>query len=102
MLIAGSQIELSRRSGVPLRTLVAYLRGENEPKLSAAAAIAHAVAVSLDWLATGVPTPILSVASSEDAGEVERLVTCGALDDALFRRFGLRPRQTDNQQGIQA
>lgn len=40
-------------SGVPERTLANYLAGKSEPSVLRLAAIAGAVGVSVDWLATG-------------------------------------------------
>lgn len=51
--LAGSGDELSRRSGVPRRTLESYLSGRSEPKATNLAAIANAVGASLDWLIVG-------------------------------------------------
>lgn len=49
----GSGDELSRRSGIPRRTLENYLSGRSEPKASAISAIAIAADVTTDWLITG-------------------------------------------------
>jgi len=51
--IAGSGDELSRKSGLPRRTLENYLSGRSEPKATAILAIANAAEVSSDWLLTG-------------------------------------------------
>jgi transcriptional regulator with XRE-family HTH domain len=51
--ISGGQSEVSKRSGVPLGSLNHYLKGR-EMKLSAAAAIARACNVSVDFLASGL------------------------------------------------
>lgn len=53
----GSGDELSRRSGIPRRTLENYLSGRSEPKASAISAIAIAADVSTDWLITGLEPP---------------------------------------------
>ena len=48
----GGGSELSRRTGIPRRTLENYLTGR-EPQTSRIAQIAEAAGVSLDWLITG-------------------------------------------------
>jgi len=50
---AGGNKAVSTRSGIPLSTLTTYLAGR-DMKASAAAKIAHACSVSVDWLLTGV------------------------------------------------
>ena len=49
----GSGDELSRRTGIPRRTLETYLSGDAEPKASRLYVIAAVAKVSLDWLITG-------------------------------------------------
>lgn len=51
--IAGSGEALAKRAAIPRRTLETYLSGRAEPKVSRLVAIADAVNVSVDWLATG-------------------------------------------------
>lgn len=51
--IAGSGEALARQTSIPRRTLETYLSGRAEPKTSRLIAIANAVNVSVDWLATG-------------------------------------------------
>ncbi|WP_455385564.1 LexA family transcriptional regulator [Acidihalobacter prosperus] len=51
--IAGSGEALAKRASIPRRTLETYLSGRAEPKVSRLIAIANAVNVSVDWLATG-------------------------------------------------
>ena len=51
--IAGSGEALAKRASIPRRTLETYLSGRAEPKISRLIAIANAVNVSIDWLATG-------------------------------------------------
>lgn len=51
--IAGSGEALAKRASIPRRTLETYLSGRAEPKTSRLIAIANAVNVSIDWLATG-------------------------------------------------
>ncbi len=51
--IAGSGDELSRRAGIPRRTLENYLSGKSAPKAATLASIAEVAGVSLEWLATG-------------------------------------------------
>lgn len=53
--IAGSGEALAKRTSIPRRTLETYLSGRAEPKASRLIAIAKAVNVSIDWLATGNP-----------------------------------------------
>lgn len=51
--IAGSGDALSRKSGVPRRTLENYLSGHSEPKALVVLKIADAAGVTLDWLIAG-------------------------------------------------
>jgi len=46
-----TQAQLAERSGVSLRQVAAYERGESLPRFDAAVAIAHALGVSVDELA---------------------------------------------------
>ncbi|WP_084540105.1 helix-turn-helix domain-containing protein [Azorhizobium doebereinerae] len=68
--MVGGGEELSRRTGIPRRTLENYLTGR-EPQASRLAAIADAAGVSLDWLIRDkgpkiVPTLLPSQASGSD------------------------------------
>jgi len=51
--MAGSGDELSRKTGVPRRTLENYLSGKSEPKASVIAEICTVLDVSAEWLLTG-------------------------------------------------
>lgn len=51
--IAGSGERLSQISAIPRRTLESYLSGQSEPNVSRLVALAEAVGVSVEWLATG-------------------------------------------------
>lgn len=51
--IAGSGDELSRKTGIPRRTLENYLSGKSSPKAETLASIAEAAGVGIEWLATG-------------------------------------------------
>lgn len=50
---AGGNAVVSKKSGIPLRTVSNYTRGLSEPKLISLSRIAKVCEVSLDWLATG-------------------------------------------------
>ncbi|MBF5094708.1 helix-turn-helix transcriptional regulator [Azospirillum sp. INR13] len=51
--MVGSGDELSRRTGIPRRSLENYLSGKTTPKLKPIIAIAKTAGVQLEWLATG-------------------------------------------------
>jgi hypothetical protein len=52
-LRSSSMAGLSRATGIPYRTLQDYLAGRNKLPLTAAAKLADALRVSLDWIAYG-------------------------------------------------
>jgi transcriptional regulator with XRE-family HTH domain len=66
--LAGSGDELARKASVPRRTLETYLSGDAEPKASRLFALARAVGVSLDWLATGEGPMMLSDRAGKGRG----------------------------------
>lgn len=51
--LIGGPDALSKKSGIPRRTLGNYLSGRNEPKVSQLADIAEASGLRIEWLATG-------------------------------------------------
>ena len=53
----GSGDELSRRTGIPRRTLENYLAGDTEPKVSSISKISEASDVDAGWLVTGYGSP---------------------------------------------
>jgi transcriptional regulator with XRE-family HTH domain len=57
--IGMSQSELSRRSGLPYRSIQHYYLGNQKPGSDALIAIKRATGVSLDWLLTGGDEQVL-------------------------------------------
>lgn len=86
----GSGDELSRRSGVPRRTLENYLSGRSEPKATALAAIAAAASVSLDWLIVG-QEPRGPASSAASPVEVPLMAKAIAVIEAETEDVNLTP-----------
>jgi len=94
--LVGSGDELSRRTGIPRRTLENYLSGRSEPKAAAVSAIAKTAGVSSDWLLLGVEpmrTRAFGAAIERPAAEARAIVVStdarllGRLSDQIAKIF---------------
>lgn len=65
--LVGGQAELHRRSGVSLRSIGGYLRGENEPRDHQVDRLANGAGVRREWLRTG-DGEMLEDAAHEEGG----------------------------------
>jgi transcriptional regulator with XRE-family HTH domain len=63
---AGGNLEVARRSGVPLATVNNYVRGRNGMKIEPLAALAAACNVSLQWLVSGGEAPVTGPPAEPD------------------------------------
>ena len=61
----GGLAEVAKRARLPTRTLSNYLSGANEMKIPALVALARACGVSIEWLATGIESPVSAHAHVE-------------------------------------
>lgn len=86
--------ELSRRSGIPRKTIDNYLTSKSEPKASTLVALAKAADVTLNWLLTGVgPRDTLAGPHERDAYEDLDVSEGGSVADRvrqLLDRSGAR------------
>lgn len=78
---AGGARRVAQRSGVAFGTLNNYLAG-GEIKLTAAAALARACGVSLEWLATGVESESLPPPESQTSGTQASQILANMAADA--------------------
>jgi len=94
--LVGSGDELSRRTGIPRRTLENYLSGRSEPKAAAVSAIAKTAGVSSDWLLLGaepMPTRMVGGVIERPADEAKVIVVStdarllGRLSDQIAKIF---------------
>ncbi|MXV35802.1 MULTISPECIES: S24 family peptidase [unclassified Saccharibacter] len=97
---SGGNQFVSDKTGIPLSTLNSYISGRSSMKAEAAAALADACGVSLEWLVRGETTDI----SHREELEIERSDEDGSTEDAenidtnsAYGKYTSEKKKTDEE-----